>query len=202
MSADDSTVDKTNKFPSLFKFLCSQHGAIEYDMASLRVPAGPVKAVIHHTTAREEIDMKGQRMTQGKCSIHEGGKHSTVECKVYSSKSLDEKKMLLKEKNACWSCLKVEHWSDVCRVKKIWNIKDCPLTHNQSLHEERQMLNMSSISEPTNVCRNTQTDTCLLQVQKIKTKRGTVNVMFTVPLLDRLRQQRWEVSNIWMLQKS
>ena len=178
MSADNSTVDKTNKFPSLLKFLRSQRGAIEYNTASLRVPAGPVKAVIHHTTAREEIDMRGQRMTQGKCLIHEGGKHCTEERKVYSSKSLDEKKTLLKEKNACWSCLKVGHRSRVCRAKKICNIKDCPLTHHQSLHEERQMPNMSSASGPTNVCSNTETDTCLLQVQKIKTKRGTVNVMW------------------------
>ena len=175
VSADNSTVDKRNKFPSLLKFLRSQLGVIEYDKASLRVPAGPVKAVIHHTTAREEIDMKGQRMTQGRCLIHEGGKHSTEECKEYSLKSLDEKKTLLKEKNACWSCLKVEHRSRVCRAKKICNIKDCPLTHHQSLHEERQM---SSASGPTNVCSNTETDTCLLQVQKIRTKRGTVNVMW------------------------
>ena len=80
MSADNSTVDKANKFPSLLKFLRSQLGAIEYVTASPRVPAGPVKAVIHHATAREEIDMKGQRMTQGRCLIHEGGKHSTEEC--------------------------------------------------------------------------------------------------------------------------
>ena len=74
VSADNSIVDKTNKFPSLLKFLRSQRGAIEYDTASLRVPAGPVKALIHHTTAKEEIDIKDQRMTQGKCLIHEGGK--------------------------------------------------------------------------------------------------------------------------------
>ena len=80
MSADNSTVDKTNKFPSLLKFLRSQRGAIGYVTASPRVPAGPVKDVIHHTTVREEIDMKGQRMTQGRCLIHEGGKHSTEEC--------------------------------------------------------------------------------------------------------------------------
>ena len=172
VSADNSTGDKTNKFPSLLKFLCNQGGAIEYETASLRVPAGPVKAVIHHTTAREEIDMKGQRMTQGKCLIHEGGKHSTEECKVYSSRTL------LKEKNGCWSCLKVGQRSRVCRAKKICNIKDCPLTHHQSLHEERQMPNMSSASGPTNVCSNTETDTCLLQVQKINTKRGTVNLMW------------------------
>lgn len=61
---DNSTVDKTKKFPSLLKFLRSQRGAIEYGTASLRVPTGPVKAVIYHTTAREEIDMKGQRMTK------------------------------------------------------------------------------------------------------------------------------------------
>ncbi|PFX30350.1 hypothetical protein AWC38_SpisGene4867 [Stylophora pistillata] len=77
VSAANSTVDKTNKFPSLLKFLRSQRGAIEYDTASLRVPAGPLKAVIHHTTAKEEIDMKGQRVTQSKCLIHKRGKHST-----------------------------------------------------------------------------------------------------------------------------
>ena len=184
--ADNSTVDKTNKFPSVLNVLRSQRGAIEYDTASLRVPTSPVKAVTHHATAREEIDMKGQRMTQGKCLIHEGGKHSTEECKVYSSKSFDEKKTLLKEKNACWSCLNVGHRSRVCRAKKICNIIDCPLTHRQSLHEERQMPNMFSASGPTKVCSNTNTlllllrycDTWLLQVQKIKTKRGTVNVMW------------------------
>ena len=117
-------------------------------------------------------------MTQGKCLIHEGGKHSTKECKVYSSKSLNEKKPLLKEKNACWSSLKVGHRSRVCRAKKICNIKDCPLTHHQFLHEERQMPDMSSASGPTNVFSNTETDTCLLQVQKIKTKKGTLNVMW------------------------
>ena len=178
VSTDNSTVDKTNKFPSLLKFLRSQRGAIEYDTASLRVPAGPVKALIHHTTAKEEIDIKDQRMTQGKCLIHEGGKHSTEQCKVYSSKSIDEKRTLLKEKNACWSCLKVGHRSRVCRAKRICNIKDCPLTHHPSLHEERQMPNISSTSGSTNVCSNTETDTCLLQVQKIKTKKGTVNVMW------------------------
>ncbi|PFX21216.1 hypothetical protein AWC38_SpisGene14299 [Stylophora pistillata] len=66
VSADNSTVDKTNKFPLLLKFLNSQRRAIEYDTASLRVPAGPFKSVIHHTTAKEEIDMKGQRLTQAK----------------------------------------------------------------------------------------------------------------------------------------
>ena len=164
VSADNSTVDKTDKFPSLLKFLRSQRGAIEYDTASLRVPAGQVKALIHHTTAKEEIDMKDQRMTQGKCLIHEDGKHSTEQCKVYSSKSIDDKKTLLKEKNACWSCLKVGHRSRVCRAKRICNIKDCPLTHHQSLHEERHMPNMSSASASwsMNVCSNTETDTCLL----------------------------------------
>ena len=166
------TTTSSVSIPSLLKFLRSQRGAIEYDTASLRVPAGQVKALIHHTTAKEEIDMKDQRMTQGKCLIHEDGKHSTERCKVYSSKSIDDKKTLLKEKNACWSCLKVGHRSRVCRAKRICNIKDCPLTHHQSLHEERHMPNMSSASASgsTNVCSNTETDTCLLQVQKIKTK--------------------------------
>ncbi len=36
VSADASTVDKANKFPSLLQFLLSQKSAIEYDTASLR----------------------------------------------------------------------------------------------------------------------------------------------------------------------
>ena len=35
VSTDNSSVDKTDKFPSLLKFLRSQRGAIEYDTASL-----------------------------------------------------------------------------------------------------------------------------------------------------------------------
>ena len=80
VSPDNRTVDKADKFPLLLKFPRNQRGAIEYDTASLRLPAGPLKAVIHHTTAKEEIDMKGKRVAHGKCLIHKGGKNSPEEC--------------------------------------------------------------------------------------------------------------------------
>ena len=51
-------------------------------------------------------------------------------------------------------------------------------TSSVSARRETDAKHVYSASGPTNVCSNTETDTCLLQVQKIKTKRGTVNVMW------------------------
>ena len=41
-----------------------------------------------------------------KCLRHEGANHLTTECRIYLSKSVEERKGILKEKGACWSCLK------------------------------------------------------------------------------------------------
>lgn len=51
-------------------------------------------------------------------------------------------------------------------------------TSSVSARRETDAKHVYSASGPTNVCSNTETDTCLLQVQKIKTKRGTVNVIW------------------------
>ena len=51
-------------------------------------------------------------------------------------------------------------------------------TSSVSARRETDAKHVYSASGPTNVCSNTETDTCLLQVQKVKTKRETVNVMW------------------------
>ena len=64
--------------------------------------------------------------------------------------------------------------------KKPCGINECPLKHHQSLHEVNQLsttpANEASASGPANVC-NMDVDACLLQVQNIKTRKGSVNVM-------------------------
>ena len=185
VSAENSTVDKSNKFPSLLKFLQNQRSAMEYDSASLRATATPWSSpppkAIHHTVAKEENDLNSQRAALPKCLIHENGKHSTEDCKVYMSKTLEEKMALLKDKGACWSCLKGGHRARACRAKKPCGINECPLKHHQSLHEVNQLsttpANEASASGPANVC-NMDVDACLLQVQNIKTRKGSVNVMW------------------------
>ena len=61
VSLDTSMVDKTNKFPSLLRFLLNQKRAIEYDCAALRTYSSSTassKAIAHHAAAREYTDDK------------------------------------------------------------------------------------------------------------------------------------------------
>ena len=182
VSAENSTVNKSDKFPSLLKFLQNQRGANEYDNASLRAPLVPSKAVIHHTIAKDETDFKSQRTTQRRCLIHDDAKHSTEDCRVYLSKPISDKIAPLREKGACWSCLKSGHRMQSCKTKKTCNIGNYSSQHHKSLHEDERRTsptpaNIASASGPASICSNFE-DTCLLQIQRIRTKRGWANVMW------------------------
>ena len=174
VSSDASMVDKMNKFPSLLRFLLNQKRAIEYDCAALRAynsNTAMSKEVVHHATAREYTDER--QSNYSKCLFHNNAEHWTNECKLYLSESVDGRKRMLKEKGACWSCLKRGHRIHDCKRKGNCGINDCAGKHHRTIHEERKEVTASA-----NICSNSQIDTCLLQLQRIKTKRGYVNVMW------------------------
>ena len=80
ISADHSTVDKTNKFPSLLKFLSNQKQAIEYENAELRNEChSKTKGFVHYS---EKNDSKATTSywKPSKCLCHEGANHLTTEC--------------------------------------------------------------------------------------------------------------------------
>ena len=118
VSADNSTVDKTNKFPSLLSFLLSQKRAIEYDIAELRVTNNPtVKGSVHYTNTSKKTEEGSSGHTYqsySKCLLHKEADHWTSDCKLYLSKPIEEKMKLLKENGACWSCLRKGHRSLKC----------------------------------------------------------------------------------------
>ena len=167
VSLDASMIDKTNKFPSLLKFLLNQKRAIEYDCAALwayNSNTAMSKAVAHHTTAREYTDER--QSTQSKCLFHNNAEHWTSECKSYLSESVDGRKSgMLMEKGACWSCLKRGHRIHDCKRKRNCGINDCSGKHQRTILEERKEVTASA-----NICSSSQIDTCLLQLQRIKTK--------------------------------
>ena len=174
VSVDASMIDKMNKFPSLLRFLLNQKRAIEYDCAALRAynsNTAMSKAVAHHATAREYTDER--QSNQSKCRFHNNAEHCANECKLYLSESVDGRKRMLKEKGACWSCLKRGHRIHDCKRKGNCGINDCAGKHHRTIHEERKEVTASA-----NICSNSHIDTCLLQLQRIKTKRGYVNVMW------------------------
>ena len=90
VSSDHSTIDKTDKFPSLLKFLLNQKRAIEYENAELRNDS-QVKGFVH-LSEKNDSKVTTSYWKPSKCLCHEGANHLTPECKVYLSKSIEERK--------------------------------------------------------------------------------------------------------------
>lgn len=96
---------------------------------------------------------------------------STGQVSVFES--VDGRSKMLMEKGACWSCLKRGHRIRDCKRKKNCGVNDCTGKHHRTIHEER-----TGVYASASVCSNLQIDACLLQLQKVKTKKGSVNVMW------------------------
>ena len=172
VSSDHSTVDKTDKFPSLLKFLLNQKRAIEYENAELRNDS-QVKGFVH-LSEKNDSKVTTSYRKPSKCLRHEGANHLTPECRVYLSKSIEKRKGILKEKGACWLCLKRGHGIQECRNKNVCLVNCCTRRHHATLHEEKHEINVPASA---NTCNNRSIDTCLIQVQRIQTKRGFANVL-------------------------
>ena len=177
VSSDTSPVDKKDKFPSLLKFLLHQKRAIEYDSADLRKSAQ--QAINHASVVVKEIDESNHsdesRTADSRCIFHGNARHETSECRLYLAKTCEEWMTMLKEKGVCWSCLKIGHRIRDCRRKKICGENGCARTHHKTIHREATPINVSATAS---ACSSPLCGTCLLQVQKIETKKGWANVMW------------------------
>ena len=177
---------------SLFDFLLSQRSAIEYESATLRVTTtNPYhKGALHYTGSITEEKEENSKEPRPKCLIHDNGRHWTSNCRLYQAKTIDEKTNFLKEKRACWSCLKPGHRQRICRMKRDCSVNGCTKRHHPSIHENNESTPQQAIASANNestpqqatasanVCNNSSIDTCLLQVQRVETKKGTANVMW------------------------
>ena len=173
VSSEDSTVNKMDNFPSLLKFL-NQKQAIEYENAELRLNNDfRVKGSVFYSEKDDKV--AASRSTRSKCLYHERANHWTSECRVYLSKPVEERRETLKEKGACWSCLKRGHRIQECRNKKDCGVNDCTEKHHATLHEEKQEVDVLA---STNMCNNRGVETCLLQVQRIRTQKEWANVLW------------------------
>ncbi|KAL9955853.1 hypothetical protein ACROYT_G037242 [Oculina patagonica] len=95
---------------------------------------------------------------------------------------VQEKLDTLKERGACWSCLRRGHRIQDCTSKKPCGVNDCKRFHHKTLHEEERDKGLptviASASGSASVCNNNEIETCLLQIQRIPTKNGFANVLW------------------------
>ena len=95
VSADNSVVNKTNKFSSLLNFLLSQKRAIEYDTTELQLTTtSTVKGSAHYAKTNKDSMERREDSTRPKNSkrlLHRESDHWTNNCKFYLSKPNEDK---------------------------------------------------------------------------------------------------------------
>ena len=173
-------MDKKDKFPSLLKFLLNQKRAIEYDSANLRtsgshssqLPINHARAVAEGITESDPPFVNKETI---RCLFHDYAEDETGECRLYLSKTWEERMNILKERGACWSCLKIGHRLRNCRSRKACGKNGCTRTHHRTLHEKNQEIYVSATAS---ACSNAASETCLLLLQRVKTMNGWANVMW------------------------
>ena len=62
-------------------------------------------------------------------------------------------------------------------MKRDCGVNGCTKRHHPSIHENNESTPQQAIAS-ANVCNNSSIDTCLLQVQRVETKKGAANVMW------------------------
>ena len=182
VSFDTSEVDRRDKFPSLLKFLLNCKRAIEYDSSNLRSNTSYAGGTVNLTASEklgedgheDESNMKQQKETiisQNKCLFHSNSGHWIDTCNLSLSKLAEERINLLKDKSACWSCLRVGHRLAECKRKKACGENRCKGTHHKTIHLERKNDFAAARGDMTN-------SSCLLQIQRIKISKGSTNFLW------------------------
>ncbi|CAB3984062.1 RNA-directed DNA polymerase from transposon BS [Paramuricea clavata] len=163
-----SKVEQKNKFPYLLQFLQEQRKIIEYESSELRTGGDHARKGCVHMIDRDGKFIENKEATKTtRCLVHSSSTHYTADCRVYQEMAPEGKVQLLKEKRACWSCLKIGHRSIDCRQRKKCNSDDCSKYHHDSLHVAHVQgvaFHIPYFSRPNSDADGKESGTCLLQV--------------------------------------
>ena len=125
--AGDQHLRSQEKFQTLLKLLKNWRYRLEYLNDSMR----STSAITLHIQG--DANKSHQKQT---CWIHkEAGDHPIWRCRVFRTKTVDERVQLTKDNHACFTCLEVGHGTDKCNRKFVCKIDNCNQNHNQLLHK-------------------------------------------------------------------
>ena len=106
-----------------------------------------LKTSTRKTLVFSDNEKKDSKSRSLKCIIHNSKTHSLLHCRVFASKSLQEKRELLNENNLCTRCLlSNQHTATQCTEKINCNICDAK-THHTVMHpypSQRNQYNFQS----------------------------------------------------------
>ena len=177
---DGSTVDVSDKFPALMKFLLEQRKIIEYEYSDLRNSNNEsYRPKIHYMDEENSYYQENAQVLQmssnvQRCIVHnDSSRHTTQECQTFKGMDIQTRIQLVKDRRGCWSCLKTGHRSVECRFRKVCEHPNCGRYHHSLLHEvsgtENQVLSLDTKGA---------SDMCLLPLMNVQCKGKNLNVLW------------------------
>ncbi|XP_033122961.1 uncharacterized protein LOC117121760 [Anneissia japonica] len=176
IKTEDKKAEEEDVIVMLIEFLKTERKRVEYTMETMRSNHSS-RQQIPKSSAVLAADV--QRVPQQLCLIHDGARHNTEE---FSYTHLDVYRVsILKDKRACFCCLKTGHIVARCWKKRPCGKNGCTRVHHPSVHflvgdqKSQQSGTMATIQ---NNMHNNEVG-CLLQVMSIKCRKGPcLNAMF------------------------
>ena len=126
-----------NKFPHLLEFLLQYKERIEYNVSQIRSRQPPEHKGNHIKTKEPKEQPKLREMDQCWMTHRSDAYHPIWKCRLFQSKSPDERAELVRTNNACFACLQVGHTNVDCPRNFKCNKDGCDLPHHQLLHDAR-----------------------------------------------------------------
>ena len=149
-----------NKFPLLLEFLLEMKSVYDYAKADIRSSSNARSGSVAHVKVNNP-----DRKTKTNCWLCKDASHTIDKCEDFLNKEIIERCQLVKDNNACWSCLKVGHKSIFCYNRRKCTEVGCEMSHHILLHE----------SEEDGQAHHAKNESggCLLQLMNVEVNGGT-----------------------------
>jgi len=120
-------------------------------------PQSMASAANRPILSTRKTTVENSNSTVVKCPLHEDGKHNLVDCRLFLSKSLEEKREIVKKHGVCFKCLSAKHLAKDCQASikcgKCGNSAHCT-----TFHIERSQTLLDHGGESNNAKKCTQVD--------------------------------------------
>ncbi|XKL60216.1 hypothetical protein PGB90_001232 [Kerria lacca] len=141
----ENSVEDSSTYPSwkaLKQFLDRRAAVMEENVTSNQTKPKPQT----NSKYDKKETKKSHPTNTSKCCICETGAHLIVECKLFLSKTPQERLELIRRKKLCINCFRPNHQALECRHR---NCKTCNNKHHSLLHFTTSKVNEQPVNEKT-----------------------------------------------------
>lgn len=88
------------------------------------------------SSTRQQSNSSSNSTNTNKKCVNCDEAHWIYQCGSFKQKSISEREKIAKEKNLCFSCLRLGHRAQECPIARVCGIKGCTRKHNRLLHSD------------------------------------------------------------------